>query len=372
MKLKEIIGVVEELAPPELALEGDPVGLQVGDPEREIRQVAVALDPDRNTIKKALTAGADLLITHHPLFFNALDRVVLSEPQAALVADIISSGLAVYSAHTNFDIAPFGVSYQLALVLGLPVSEAEVLEVTGREELLKLVVYVPSGYEDQVRDALAGAGAGEIGRYSHCTFQVAGTGTFKPGMDTDPFLGKQGQLEKVEEYRLETILPAALKGPVVKALLAAHPYEETAYDLYRLDLKGRAFGLGLLINFEQALPARELVEKCRTVLPFCTPRLQLFGRDSFNKVALSGGSGASLINRAALQGADVLLAGDFKYHDLQLAQSLGLSLIDAGHAQTELPAVDYLACELARRLGEQTKAVQVCKLSAEPVKWDYI
>jgi len=188
LTVKKIISYMEELAPPRYALDGDPVGLQLGNPEAEIRKIIISLDPDREALKAAVNLNAEMIITHHPLFFDKLSGVDESLPSGALVAEAIRNRINIFSAHTNFDIAPGGVTDQLGKTLNLPVESSSVLEITGREKLLKLVVFVPAGHEDKILEALSKAGAGQIGRYSHCSFQIPGTGTFMPGDHTTPFI----------------------------------------------------------------------------------------------------------------------------------------------------------------------------------------
>lgn len=368
-KVKTVINYMEELAPSSIALSGDPVGLQLGNPESEITKILVALDPDQNAVKEADSMGAEMLITHHPFFYNKLSSIDESYPGGALVASAIRKGLNIFSAHTNYDAAPRGVSYRLAKTLGLPAGEATVLEVTGSEQLLKLVVFVPAGYEDKIRDALAEAGAGHLGDYSHCTFQLPGTGTFMPGKGTDPFIGGHGQLEKVDEMRLETILSATRRSTVINALLEAHPYEEVAYDLYPLALEGRKIGLGLNLKLKDPISLEQLIYTCHSSLKPVSLRYWPSKKQQIRQVALCGGSGGSLIENASRQGAEVLISGDFRYHDLKNAQALDLALIDAGHDVTEWPGVTYLQQYLEERLAADKYETEVCLQTSVSTGW---
>jgi dinuclear metal center YbgI/SA1388 family protein len=369
LTVKKVISYLEEIAPPSLALPGDPVGLQLGNPGAEVKRVMVSLDPDIFAVREALESEVEMLVTHHPLFFHKLSSIDESRPIGALVSEAVRGRLNIYSAHTNFDIAPEGVTYHLAKAIGLPTSEADVLEVTGSEQLLKLVVFVPAGYEDKILKALAGAGAGQTGRYSHCSFQAVGTGTFMPEEGTTPFIGASGAMEKVDEMRLETILPATRRAGVLSALIKAHPYEEVAYDLYPLDLDGKKVGLGLLINSDQSFSLEKLVQLCRKNLTACNPRGIGFGKSEFRKIALCGGSGGSLIEHAAGRGAEILISGDFRYHDLKQAEELGLALIDAGHAATEIPAVQFLCQSLRERLKKDGFEAEVLIKTSTPTGW---
>lgn len=369
LTVKKVISYLEEIAPPSLALPGDPIGLQLGNPGAEVKRVMVSLDPDILTVREAVNSGVEMLVTHHPLFFHKLSSIDESRPVGALVSEAIRGRLNIYSAHTNFDIAPEGVTFKLAEAIGLPTTEAEVLEVTGSEQLLKLVVFVPAGHEDIILNALFGAGAGQIGRYSHCSFQTGGTGTFMPEEGTTPFIGVSGVMEKVDELRLETILPATRRAGVISALIKSHPYEEVAYDLYPLDLEGKNVGLGLLIDSGESFSLERLVQLCRENLTECSPRGIGFGKSDYRKIALCGGSGGSLIEHTAGRGADILISGDFRYHDLKQAEELGLALIDAGHAATEIPGVQFLCRSLRERLKNDGFEAEVLIKTSTPTGW---
>jgi dinuclear metal center YbgI/SA1388 family protein len=348
LQVKNIISYIEELAPLSLALPGDPVGLQLGDPEMEVNRILVALDPDPGSVQEALGEGVEMLVTHHPLFFEKLASINEQEPAGALVSEAIRNRLNIYSAHTNFDITANGVSCQLARTLGFPLEQAAVIDETCREEFLKLVVFIPGGYEDKVRQALTEAGAGKMGNYSSCTFQTKGCGTFIPGDEAAPYIGHKGKLEKVEEIRMETILPASLRHDVTRALLDTHPYEEVAYDLYPLELDGIPAGLGLFLTLKEPVSIESIINRCRERLPGCSPRCQASGNKIVSRIALCGGSGGSLIQKVARLGAELYISGDFRYHELLQAGSYGLALLDAGHAPTEMPGVTYL-CEYIKK-----------------------
>ena len=263
-----------------------------------------------------------------------------------LVSRAIRNNFAVYAAHTNYDAAPEGVSVALAEAIGLG-GPLEI--VSPRGELRKLVVFVPEDNVEQVADALDEAGAGVIGDYTHCTFRTLGTGTFLPGESADPYLGKRGELERAPEVRLETLVPAHLAAQAVAAATSAHPYEETALDVYPVGGHPEGCGYGRIGRLPQALTPEGLTEKVSATLGF-PARLVADpepGR-SIERVAELGGSGSSFISEVAASGVQAYVTGDLGYHDALLAESLGLTAIDAGHAATELPSL----APLARRLAE--------------------
>lgn len=349
--VQTIVDYMEELAPASLALPGDPVGIQIGDPGAPVQTVLVALDMDGQTLKQAVARKAAMVVTHHPLFLEPLQSLHYNHPQGALVMDIVKHGISVFCAHSNLDIAPFGVSYLLAELVGLSARGRRVIEVTGSDQLLKLVVFVPAGHEDALREALAGAGAGWIGGYSHCTFQSRGSGTFMPLEGTDPYIGSQGRLETVDELRLETILPASKRAAVTRAMIEAHPYEEVAYDLYPLENRGEEVGLGLIGDLEEPFNLAQLLQCVGKKLKLGALRYWAPEKKQFRKIAVCAGSGGSLVEAAAGRGAELFISGDFRYHDFRKAQSLGIGLVDAGHCGTEKPLVGYLESYLRDRLS---------------------
>lgn len=329
VQAKQVINWLEQLAPQRLALEGDPVGLQVGTLDRKVEKVLVTLDVTEAVAEEAVRKGAQLIIAHHPPLYRPVRSINLNTPQGRLLARLIKEDLTVYAAHTNLDIAEGGLNDWLAERLGL--QNCEVLAVTQHEVLKKLVVFVPKDHEERVRLALGEAGAGHIGLYSHCTFRAEGVGTFKPGEGANPFIGSTGTIEQVEEVRLETVFPAHLEAKVVAAMMEAHPYEEVAYDIYTLDQKGKAYGLGRIGQLEKTMTLAEFALHVKNMLnvPFC----RVVGPEDarVRKVAVLGGDGNKYVQHALQKGADVYVTGDLYFHTAQDAYHAGLYLVDPGH-----------------------------------------
>lgn len=350
MQARTIIKPLLELAPTHLSLEGDPTGLQIGSLKKEVENVLVALDYSRGVFEEAVQKEANLIITHHPVIFKPLDRVEADSPLGSLIYDTVKKDINVYSLHTNLDIAEEGVNKRLADLLGL--EKQRVLKPTYREKIYKIVVFIPEGYEDKVKDAMTEKGAGWIGNYSHCTFSLEGRGTFKPLEGTDPFRGEKGKVEEVSEIRLETAVIEEKKEGVIDSMIKAHPYEEVAYDLYPVENRWKTFGLGLTGILPREKPLGELVKDLKKELGIDRVRVVGTNTDTVKKVALCGGSGGDLVEKAASQGADLFITGDLKYHQAQEAQGLGLSVIDAGHDSLEKVIVPYLVDYLKDRLKE--------------------
>ena len=342
-KARDVMSAVERLAPPSLAEDWDNCGLQVGDPAAGARRILVALTPLPEVFDEAGEKGADFLLFHHPLIFTPLRGVDTSAYPGDLVSRALRNGLTVYAAHTSYDAAPDGVSVALARALAL---EGPLRTVSPRGALRKLVVFVPAENAEAVAGALSEAGAGRIGDYTHCTFRTPGTGTFLPGEGSDPYLGERGSLERVEEVRLETVVPAYLARAAVEAATAAHPYEEVALDVYPVEGFPEGCGYGRTGTLPAPLTPAELVSHVSESLGF-PARLVSEWHRRIRRVAVLGGSGGSFIPEVAASGAEAYVTGDLDYHDALLAESLGLTAIDAGHAATELPSLDPLAERLA-------------------------
>ena len=363
----ELVAFLEEFAPLRWALPGDASGLQWGDLSRKEPALLLALDFSEEVLAEALAREISFIITHHPFLYRPLHRLDFRNRRDALLLRALKEDLTLYSAHTNLDVAPRGVSQALGELLAL--KQMQPLYPTGREELEKLVVFVPEGYEDKVRHALAEAGAGWIGNYSHCTFQLLGTGTFLPREGSSPFIGARGSLEKVREYRLETILYRHIRREVLEALFAAHPYEEVAYDLYPLANEGPDRGLGRKGRLAEKITLRELAARCDNLLQ--PDFLNVAGDLEMlvEKVAVLGGSGAEYIPAALQCGAQVFISGDIKYHAAQEATLAELALIDAGHAATERPVLPVLARFLKEKINQAGLKTEVVIFREPKALW---
>lgn len=336
----DIIRKIELLAPKHLAEAWDNVGLLIGSPDQVIHKVMVTLDVDLEVVDESIAAGANLIISHHPVIFNGITDIRTDSPQGSLLASLLKADIAVYAAHTNLDSAPDGVNDILARRFAL--KDVKPLTTVYQEPLHKLIVFVPDTHVEQVRSAMIEAGAGHIGNYSHCTFLTQGTGTFLPLSNTKPFIGEQGKVEYVAECRLETVVPARLCSGVIKAMLAAHPYEEVAYDEYLLLNKGAACGLGRVGSLAEQICMDEFISLVKSALNTSWLKVAAPANTLIQKVAVCGGSGAGLIKNAIQAGADILVTGDVKYHDAQQAVAAGMAIIDAGHFATEQPLVEYI------------------------------
>ena len=348
---KDLMDIVETMAPLSLALPWDNPGLAAGSPSDPVRRVLLALDATSEVIGEAAALEADMLITHHPLLFSPAKTLRRDTPTGAKLSALIKHNIAAYSAHTNLDIARGGVNDMMCRKAGL--LDVEFLVETKATALNKIIVYVPKGFEEKVREAMFSAGAGHIGGYSHCSFSVSGEGGFMPLSGADPFIGEVGRYEKTPETRIETVVPEPMTAAVVSAMRAAHPYEEAAYDVFRLEIKGPAEGLGRFGRLPAPMRFGDFAAKFKSALGLGSMRISGNPERTVEKIALCTGAGADLTGRAAEAGAEVFITGDLRYHETQNALDAGLCLIDATHYAGEnlvIPALaDYIKQKAAER-----------------------
>ncbi|MNS74307.1 putative GTP cyclohydrolase 1 type 2 [compost metagenome] len=238
------------------------------------------------------------------------------------------------------------------------------------DKLFKLVVFVPKSHHKQVLDAVLNAGAGAIGNYSHCSFNIEGYGTFVPQEGTTPFIGEQGKMEHAEEIRIETIVPSSLRSKVIAAMLKSHPYEEVAYDLYSMDLKGRTLGLGRTGKLREPVLLKDFVDRVKTGLKVDHVRVVGDLNRPIKKAAVLGGSGGRYWKQAQFRGADVLVTGDVDFHTAQDALAAGIAIVDPGH-HAEKIMKDKVAGWLKEKLGESRYSTEVyaSKIDTEPFQF---
>ena len=333
MKLNDLIKQIEKKYPLSLAYDWDNVGLLVGDFESEIKKVLVTLEANENVIDEAIENNVDLIVTHHPFIFKKINKINTRDLKGRLIHKLIKNDIALYSMHTNFDIAFDGLNDYFMEIMGF--KNTKILDVTNSQTLYKLAVYVPKTHELVLRDALGEAGAGYIGNYSHCTFNTPGIGTFKPDENTNPFIGTVGQIEEVEEVKIETIVPQSILQKTIDKMLKAHPYEEVAYDIYKLENKGESVGLGRYASLDVQTNLQALCEKIKLKLNMNHIRVVGDLNTKIKKVAVVTGAGSDMVRLAKSKNCDVIITGDVKYHEAQDALDMGMTMVDCGHFDTE-------------------------------------
>jgi dinuclear metal center YbgI/SA1388 family protein len=368
VRLADLIARLDEWYDPAWAESWDAVGLVCGDPGASVGSVLLAVDAVPQTVAEARHAGADLLLTHHPLLLTPVHGVPASEPKGAMVHDMIRAGVAHFVAHTNADVARPGVSDALAQRLGL--IEFEPLVPQSDDALDKLVVYVPTGDTTALIDALAAAGAGHIGDYDRCAWTVGGTGTFRPAAGANPTVGTPGRIESVAETRVEMVSPARRRADIIAALRAAHPYEEPAFDLLPLAPMPSRRGNGRIGRLPRPSTVREFTADVARRLPPTVWGVRCAGDPdrTVSTVAVCGGAGQDYTEAARSAGADAYLTSDLKHHrtvEAVTERGSKIALLDAAHWATEAPWLDAVADRLRAELGT-TVDIRVSRQVTDP------
>jgi len=351
-RVLDVVQAIDRAAPFALQLANDNSGLLLGDGGATVRRVLVALDPTLAAAREARRRRADVLVTHHPIFFDPQRRVTADTYDGAVALELLRNNVALIAAHTNYDAARGGLNDLLAARLGL--SDVAPLDPSAPERSYKLVTFVPEADLARVQAALFAAGAGHIGDYSECSFCSSGTGTFLGGATTRPTVGRRGRREQAPELRLETVVPRDRVDAAVRALRAAHSYEEPAYDLVPVEVRRDGAGIGRLGTLPRAMTMAGVVALAKRA--FKVRAVELVGRAAagrrVRRVAVGSGACGFVWPKARAAGADVLLIGEMKHADRLAAAENGLPTILAGHWATERPAVAGLAKIVAAALPD--------------------
>lgn len=339
MKIVELTKTLESFAPLFLQESYDNSGLLIGDPETEVSRALICLDVTDEVIEEAITKKCGLIISHHPLIFKGLKRLTGNSPIERMVTRCIKHDIAVYAAHTNLDNVQQGVNKIICEKIGL--EDVKVLDPKAGL-LRKLVTFCPDDHAQKVLSAIFKAGAGHIGNYDSCSFNLSGKGSFRALEGANPFVGNVNTMHFENEQRIETIFPVYLQNKILKALFAAHPYEEVAYDVYPLENDFDKTGAGMIGKLKSAEPAADFLHRIKHAFDVKCLRHTRLTKDKLQTVAVCGGSGSFLTGKAIAAGADVFVTGDVKYHEFFDADGKIL-LADLGHYESE-----QFTCELIK------------------------
>ncbi|MCX6639722.1 MAG: Nif3-like dinuclear metal center hexameric protein [bacterium] len=366
MRIKHLIEFLESWAPPGAALSVDNPGLQIGDPCAPLTNILISLEITDRVIEEAIENQVNLILTHHPFLYKPLKSIDLNSDIGRKIVKLIKNNIAVYSAHTNLDAAPDGVSITLAKLLG--VENPTFLTPPESKWQRKIVVFVPASHLEAVRTAMASACAGIIGDYTHCSFGSPGIGTFWGNENTSPVVGSKGVLEQVEEIKLEMLFPAWKLPGVLAAMKAAHPYEEVAYDVYSLDNFDVNFGFGAIGNLPEPIPLPDLYAQIRERLGIKALGIVEGPAETVTRLAVCSGSGGSLATEALKQGAEVFITGEMKYSNL-LEYEDRLTIIVAGHYATERVILPVWTEKIQNWLKKEPVSVIETKVLTNPLKY---
>lgn len=345
--VRDVTRVMEHWAPPGLAYEWDRIGLALGRPNAPVRRVLAALSVTPDAADAALRAKADLIVSHHPVIWDAIKALRTDNPAHAALLRLAAGKVNCFAAHTNLDMCTGGVNDVLAETLGL--RDTAPLFPAKHAGLVKLVTFVPESHLASLREAVSAAGAGEIGAYTHCSFASPGVGTFLPGAGATPFSGQRGRVNEEPEHRFETLVAKAILGRVLEALRAAHPYDEVAYDVFPLQNADACVGLGRVGTLAKPLTLRAFAQRVRKALGAQHARMVGEPGRKVHRIAVLGGAGGSQISEIPA-GIDAYVTGDVKYHEAQAALDIGLAVIDAGHHGTERGIVPVIVGRLREAL----------------------
>ncbi len=364
--LRDVVAVLDGLYDPRWAEDWDAVGTAVGDPEAEVAKVLFAVDPVQSVVDEAVAWGADLLVTHHPLYLKGVTSVAATSPKGRVVHDLIRHGVALHTCHTNADTPALGVSESMALALGL--SDVRPLDPDPAEPVDKWIVFVPHDSADAVAAAMHAAGAGHIGAYDSAQFQSTGVGSFRPLEGAAPAIGVVGEVEQVSETRIEMIADRRLRDSIRAAMLDAHPYEEVAHDVLEPATRSSDRGHGRIGTLKTAMTLAEFSQQVTDRLPSHHSATRVAGDPArmISTVALCGGSGDFLLANAQAAGADVYVTSDLKHHPVSehLERAEACAVIDVPHWAAEATWLPVAASALQARVAGID--VRVSELVTDP------
>jgi dinuclear metal center YbgI/SA1388 family protein len=367
MKIKTITEKIEEIVPLKLAQDWDNVGLLIGDKQKDVKNILLAIDVTGEVLAEAKESKIDLIVSYHPVIWDGLNKITADE-QTGIVYELIRRGIAVFSIHTALDSAIGGVNDGLAEIVGIGDAEPIGDYVDNpMGDNYKLVVFVPNKSATKVSNAVFAAGAGAIGNYSNCGFAAEGTGSFLPLAGAKPAVGKKGKLEKVSEIRFETVVPAEKLGAVVEAMKKAHPYEAPAFDIIKLYNDQSKFGLGRIGKLDKPTQLNKIVERIKK-----HTGAKVFGivgreRRLVKKAAVCAGSCGKIINSVIAAKCDLYLTGELKHHQALAAQEAGLTCIWLSHTVSERFILKKFAKQLKKQLGQIN--IKISKKDADPFSW---
>lgn len=366
MKVKDIIAIIEELAPPIYQESYDNAGLQVGDVDAIATSVLLTLDVTEAVVDEAIANKCNMIVAHHPLIFSGLKRIAGRSYVERIVRKAIKHDINIYAAHTNLDNMLHGVNARIAQKLQL--QDVKILS-PKPGTLSRLYAYTPQDAADKVRDALFAAGAGELGKYSECSFNMDGKGCFRPGAGADPAIGTPGgDREWVNEVKIEVLVQAHQQKKVLKALFESHPYEEVAYGITALQNPDPYLGAGMVGSLSQPMEAAGFLSFIKKQMNVSVIRHTHLLSRPVRKVAVCGGSGSFLLGDAIAAGADVFITADFKYHQFFDAEGK-IVIADIGHYESEQFTVEIFEEVFKKKI--RNFAILLSKENTNPVNYFY-
>ncbi|HEY4695583.1 MAG TPA: Nif3-like dinuclear metal center hexameric protein [Candidatus Hydromicrobium sp.] len=373
MILKDLALCLDKIFNRHVALIWDKTGLQIGNLEKDIKKILVTLDITSDVADEAVSTNSGLILTHHPLIFNSLDTILSSRTGEKEILELVENGIAVYSAHTNYDLMTGGLNDFVAGSLGF--TNIEIIE-ERYEQWYKFVVFVPGEAAEEIRKIICQHGGGKWQNYSCCTFNVEGKGTFIPHKGSKPYTGKVGYMNYVDEVRIECIVNERELGSLIDAVVKAHPYEEVAYDVYKIENKFKGIGLGRWGELKKPQSFKSFTEKVKQELGIevfswmCKKDIKVDDK-KIGKVALVCGSANSLTQRLVGIDCDLVIVGEIGYHNgLRIIES-GKILIATGHGSSEALAITGMSDKLEDFLKKEKIEIDILKSKLGYKSWRY-
>jgi dinuclear metal center YbgI/SA1388 family protein len=363
MRIKELIQEIETWAPTNYAESFDNVGLLVGDKNAEISGVLITHDTLEDVVDEAIAKKMNLIVSFHPIIFSGMKSLTGKNYVERVVMKAIKHDIAIYALHTALDNQYFGVSGILADKLQL---QNQKVLMPQANTLKQLVTYVPVADADKVRNALHQAGAGNIGNYSECSFNVEGTGTYKPNEKANPYIGKSGEKHSEKELRVSVIFAKHLQSKVLQNLFQTHPYEEVAYEIFSLDNNNQEIGLGIVGNLPNSVQEKAYLKDLKEKLHLSCIRHSNLRNKPIKKVAVLGGSGSFAINAAKFSGADIYITSDIKYHEFYQGENQ-MIIADIGHFESEQYTKQFLFEQLTKKI--RNFAVALSEINTNPINY---
>ncbi|MHB1377284.1 MAG: Nif3-like dinuclear metal center hexameric protein [Candidatus Humimicrobiaceae bacterium] len=374
MILKELVKIFDKEFHKDYSLNWDNSGLLIGDLKREIRKLIIALDANDAVISKAVKIKADLIFSHHPLILNPIKNITSDNPQSQAILKAAQNKIAVYCAHTNYDIMEGGLNDYIVRLLDL---ENIVCIIPNQIQWFKFVVYVPSGHEEKIRNAMCSAGGGQWKDYSCATFNTSGTGTFKPGSNSEPFIGEKGKLMFVDEVKIECIVREEILKSLIAYVLEVHPYEEPAYDIIPIENVFAEGGSGRVGSIKKSLKPNDFLQFVSKKLNISN--FKYISKDNFSiikneikNIAVINGSINSMVSEICSIDIDCLICGEVNYHNAQLISENNILVIELGHAESELFAIDDLFSKIEHISESMCLGLEIIKSNNKEILWRYI
>lgn len=363
MKLREITNYLESIAPLAYQESYDNSGLICGHHDMEITGAVICLDSTEAVIEEAIANKCNLVIAHHPIIFSGIKKFNGKNYVERVIIKAIQNNIAIYAAHTNLDNVEKGVNSKIAEKIGL--QNCRILA-PMQNTLKKIVTYCPEQQAAALRSALFAAGGGAIGNYNECSFNTSGLGTFKAGENTNPFVGEKGKLHQEKETKIEIIYSAPIESRLLKALFAAHPYEEVAYETFPLDNINNSIGAGMIGELPSEMEETAFLNFLKQTMKTEMIRYTSLRCKKIKTVGVCGGSGSFLLNNAIAAGADVFVTGDFKYHQFFDAENQ-IVIADIGHYESEQFTMELFYDILSEKFS--TFALHLSKINTNPINY---